>query len=105
MAFLIERPVYETVFPPCRIALDMCGCAKIIRDERAQMIRIIGRVHDDMLRFGQPFDQTARLRAGTPLAGCDDSPDRQAKGIHCRVDLGGQTAFGVANTGSFKPPF
>ena len=103
--FFIEQPVDWPVFAPGRIALDMRGCAQIICDELPQMISIIGGVHDDMLRVCQPFDQATRLWAVTPLAGCDDGPDRQAEGIHSGMYLGGQSAFGAANTGSFKPPF
>ena len=83
----------------------MRGCAQIIRDQCAQVICIIGGIHDHMLCAGQPFDQPARLRAVTPLAGGDDGSDRQTEGVDRRMDLGGQPAFGTANTGSFKPPF
>ena len=58
-----------------------------------------------MLRIRQPFDQPARLWAVAPLAGGDRKADRQPEGIDRGVDLGGQAAFGAANTGSFKPPF
>lgn len=50
-------------------------------------------------------EQPARLRAIPPLAGRDREADRQAEGVHRDVYLGGQAAFGTADTGSFKPPF
>jgi hypothetical protein len=53
----------------------------------------------------QPLDQIPRLRAVAPLAGCDVEPDRQTERIDGGMDLGGQAAFGTADTGSFKPPF
>ncbi len=104
MAFLVERPVNETVFPPCWISFDMRGCAQIIGDESAQMVGIIGGIHDDVLRVRQPFDQSTRLRAVTPLTGGDDGSDWQFECVDRRMDLRGQAAFGTANTGSFKPP-
>lgn len=51
------------------------------------------------------LDQAACLGAVAPLSGCDSKADRQAKGVYGGMDLGGQAAFGAANTGSFKPPF
>ena len=80
-------------------------CAQIVCNETAQVIGVIGRIHDDVLGHRQPFDQPACLRAVAPLAGCNDRPDRQAERIHSGVDFGGQAAFGAANTGSLKPPF
>ena len=105
MTLLVERPIDETIFAAGRVSFDMGRCAQIISDERSQMVCIISGIHDDVLSVCQPFDQPARLRAVTPLAGCDDGSDRQAQGIDCRMYLGRQAAFGPANTGSFKPPF
>ena len=78
---------------------------EVVGDEGPQVIRIVGCIHDDMLRVRQPFDQAAGLRAVTPLAGCYDGSDRKAKRVYRGVDLRRQAAFGAANTGSFKPPF
>lgn len=83
----------------------MCGCVQIIGDETAQMVGIVSGVHDDMLRIRETLDQPKRLRAITPLAGRDDNSDRQSKSVNCGMYLGGQAAFGTANSGSFKPPF
>ena len=69
------------------------------------MIGVVSRIHDDMLRIRQAFDEAARLRAIPPLARCDDKSDRQAERIDSGVDFRRQPAFGAANTGSFKPPF
>lgn len=105
MALFVERPVDEAIFAPCWVSLDVRGCTQIIGDESAQMIGIVSGVHDDVLRFRQPFDEPKRLRAITPLTGRDDSSNWQAKGIDCGMDLCGQAAFRATNTGSFKPPF
>ena len=75
MTLLVERPVDETVFAAGRIALDMCYGAQIICDEVPQMVGIIGRIHDDVLRIRQPFNQPARLWAVTPLTWSDDGSD------------------------------
>ncbi len=105
MAFLVECPVNETLFPPCWISFDMRGCARIVGDESAQVVSIVGGIHDDVLRVCHPFDQPTRLRAVTPLTGGDDGSDWQPEGIDRRMDFRGQATFGTANTGSFKPPF
>ena len=79
--------------------------AKVFGNETAQVICIVGGVHDDMPDARQAFDQATRLRAIAPLARCDYGPDRQAERVNGGVDLRGQPAFGAANSGSFKPPF
>ena len=105
VTLLVEHPVSRAILAAGRVALDMCGGTKIFGDESTQVIGIVGRIHDDVLGVRQPLDQAQCLWAVAPLAGCDREPDRQAKGIDGGVDFGGQTAFGAANTGSFKPPF
>lgn len=101
MALLIERPVNRAIFTPGWIALDLRHRTEIICDEIAKIIGI----HDDMAHAGQPVDQALRLRTIAPLSGRDGEPDRQAQGIHHRVDLRGQATFGATDAGSFKPPF
>jgi len=105
MPLLVEQPINWPIFLSGRVALDVCGCVQIIGDESAQMIRVISRVHDNVLRGCEAFDQTARLWAVAPLARSDDGADRQSKRVDGRMNLGRQAAFGAANTGSFKPPF
>lgn len=83
----------------------MCRCTQVAGDEGAQVIGIVGRIHDDVLCIRQPFDQLPCLRAIAPVTGRDREPDRQAQSIDGRVDFRRQTASGAANTGSFKPPF
>ena len=83
----------------------MRGCPQIIGDEHAQMVCIVGGVHDDVLCVRQPFDQPSCLWAVTPLTGGDGGSDWQPKGVDRRVSLCGQATFGATNTGSFKPPF
>jgi hypothetical protein len=103
--FLVENPINVAALAARRIALDMCSRAEIIGDESPQMIGIICRVHDDMPDAPQTFDQTARLRAVTPLAGGDCKTDRQAECIHSSVNLGGQATFGSAiPANSYAPP-
>lgn len=105
MPLFVEGPVDVSVFAAGRVALDV-GCrAEVIGDEAAQVIGVVGRVHDDVLRFCEPLDQAACLRAVAPLAGGDCEPDRQSEGVDGGVDFRGQAALGPANTGSFKPPF
>ena len=105
MPLLVEQPIDWPIFLSGGVSLDMCGCVQIIGDESAQMIGVIGRVHDDVLRGCEAFDQAACLWAVAPLAVSDDGADRQPERIDCRMNLGRQAAFGAANTGSFKPPF
>ena len=69
------------------------------------MVGVIGCVGDHMADAPEAFDQTARLRAISPMARRDRKPDRQAERIDRSMDLGRQAAPGAANTGSFKPPF
>ena len=101
MALFVEQPVDWSVVAPSWVPFDMRGCAQIIGDEIAQVIGIVGRVHDDMLRLCQPLDQPARLRAVAPLTRCDHRSDGQAKRVDGCVDLCRQATFGAANTGSF----
>lgn len=69
------------------------------------MIGVIGRIRHHMSDALQPFDQAARLRAITPLAGGDHKADWQAKRVDGSVDLGGQAALGSADCVSLSPPF
>jgi len=103
MPLLVEQPIDWPIFLSRGVSLDVCGCVQIIGDESAQMIGVIGRVHDDVLRGCEAFDQAACLWAVAPLAGSDDGADRQPEGVDRRVDLRGQATFGTTNTGSFKP--
>lgn len=90
---------------PRRVLLDM-GCrTEAVGDEGAQVIRVVGRVRDDMADAIQPGDQTARLWAVAPLPGRDRDPDRQAERVNGGVDLRRQAALRASDTGSFKPPF
>ena len=93
MTLLVERPVDRSVFATCRVALDVSVRLQLIGDIGAQVIRIIGGVHDDMLGLGQPFDQALGLRAVAPLAGRDCDPDWQTESVDTGVDLGRQAAF------------
>jgi hypothetical protein len=74
-------------------------------DEIAQVVCVVGRVHDSMTHARQTIDQTACLRAIAPLPGRDRETDRQSKCINRSVDFCRQAAFGYPDTGSFKPPF
>ena len=105
VALLVECPVDWTILAAGGIALDIGLRAKAFRDELAQMIGVISRIHDDVSRVCQPCDQAPRLGAITPLPGGDRETDRQTKRIHRRVNFGAQTTFGAANTGSLQPPF
>ncbi len=93
MAFLVERPINRSIAAACRIALDVGFGPKIIGDNAAQMIRVIGRIRDDMSDAAQPFDQASRLRAVAPLTRRDDEPDRQPKRVNNGVDLGPLSAI------------
>lgn len=88
-----------------RVLLDLRDRAQFVGDESAQVIRVIGRIRDDVAHALQPRDQASRLRAVTPLAGCDLEPDRQSERIDRRMDLRGQAAFRAADRVSLKPPF
>ncbi|SFU76263.1 hypothetical protein SAMN04488527_1152 [Aliiroseovarius crassostreae] len=106
MAFLVEYPINESLFPACWISFDMRSCAQIIGDESAQVVGVVGGIHDDVLRVCHPFDQPRRLRAAPPpLSGGDDGSDWQSEGVDRRMGFRGQATFGTANAGSFKPPF
>ncbi len=72
----VEQPVDGPIFLSGWITLDMGRCAQIIGYEIPQMIGIIGCIHDDVTDALQTFDQTARLRAVTPLSGRDQCSDR-----------------------------
>ena len=105
MALLVEHPVNWAVFAPCWIALDVNLSTKVISDKGAKVICVVGRIHDDVADTRQAFDQPTRLRAVAPLARRDRAPDRQTERINSGMDFRRQTAFGPADTGSFKPPF
>lgn len=105
MAFFIEHPIKGSGPGSASVPLDLGGGSEIIGDEPAQRIRIISGIGDDMTNAGQVADQPLGLRTVGPMAGRDRKPDRQAKRVHHRMDLGRQPAAGAADGVSFKPPF
>lgn len=105
MALFVEHPVDRTAFTPGWITLDMGHRTQLIGDEAAQVVGIIGCIHDDVLRPCQPFDQATRLWTVTPLTRRDRKPDGKPERVDGSVDLCGKAAFGSTDTGSLKPPF
>ncbi len=67
----------------------MRGCTQILSDDVVKVIRVVSRVHDNVLGVCGPFDQPTRLWAIAPLARRDREPDQQAKRIDRGVYLGG----------------
>jgi len=105
MALFVQHPVNRIPSVACRILFDLRPRAQIIGDEYAQVIGVLGGIHDDTTDAFQASDQAACVRAVTPLAGRDREPYRQAGRIDRGVELCRQAAFGASDTGSFKPLF
>jgi len=105
MTFLVEHPVDFLIGRARRVLLDLRHSVKIVGNETAQMIRILGRIRHYMSDALQPLDQTACLRTITPLAGGDNEADRQTKCIDRCMDFRGQTTLGTTDCVSFSPPF
>ena len=105
MAFLVEHPVDSLLRGACRILLDLSRCPKIVSDELAEVIGIIGGIRHDVADAGHARDQPLRLRTVAPLAGRDGKADRQPERVHGGVNFGGQAALGSTDRVSLSPPF
>lgn len=87
------------------VLFDMDLGTEAVDDVCAQMIGVKSCVGNNMPDAVQTYDQTSCLWAVTSMARSDEDPGRQVKRIDGGVHLGGPSALGAANTGSFKPVF
>ena len=101
----VEPPVDGRRDGAAGIGFDLREGAKIVGNEGAQRIGVIGGIGDDVTNALQAGQEDFGLRAVAMLAWGRMDANGQAESIDGGVQLGGQPASGAADTGSLSPPF
>ena len=105
MAFLVQAPVDRRRLCAAGVGLDLRGGAKVVCDEGAQRIGVVGGIGDDVTDASQAGQESLGLRTVAMLPRRWMNADGQADRINGRVQLGCQPAARTANRGSLSPPF